>query len=69
MSLSKDLLKCNDAKDIINFQQKYFEVNIVNAFNFYNDMGHLLQKLVFKNIDMAAHSLNKNNKIKTALHC
>lgn len=46
MELSGNLLKCQTATDVIELQQKFFEMNFSNMINLYSDLGHCCQSMV-----------------------
>lgn len=55
-NLSKDLLKCKDVTDVIQFQQKALEQNFSNIMNFCLDMGFAIQSCASKNVQVMMKS-------------
>ena len=62
LSLSQDLFKCRNARDVFDFNQKLFEANFNSTMNLCIDIGHLLQKFTSKNINLSSSYFEKNLK-------
>lgn len=61
-TISHDLLKCKDAKDLFLFQQKFIETNFSNIMNFCLDVGFACQNYISKNMQISSQLMD--NRVK-----
>ncbi|MGI4775811.1 MAG: hypothetical protein ACRYE9_02625 [Janthinobacterium lividum] len=64
-SLTQDLIKCRDAKDMLGFQQKMLETNFNNLISFYLDVNFAVQAFISKNMQISSDNTEKHVKCFT----
>jgi SMC interacting uncharacterized protein involved in chromosome segregation len=62
IELSGDFLKCQTAVDMIELQQKFFEMNFSNMRNLYSDIGHCCQSMATGCYENASDCAEKSAK-------